>query len=382
MNEDLSSGESPEASVAEPTTTEPTQSPESSTEHTQQAEPTKPLTEREKIKEAVSSAFETHKDRLTDIKGEPKPTLGKPNRVVDPNAPKTPPVDPTTGRPVEKIAPPTSMGPLLRQKWDRVDNDLQKFISNREKEVQQTLTQTANVRKFFTDVQSIGNNYRDHIAKVYPNQGMLEAMNDLLHFSSQMHNGSGEQKAVFIDNLIRTFKPDLPTFVALSKKPWGPPQLNQPQQQVYTQADVDRMANERAYQMNVNASQAQVNNSVESFMKDPKNEFVQDLRPLMKRIVDAELVNGANVQEVLKNAYEFAKANHPEVRQILQERAAKAKTNAQNQPKARAAASTIKPSLSSGKSPNTTLKPGKNNSLKDATERAWEEVMARHGISQ
>jgi hypothetical protein len=102
------------------------------------------------------------------------------------------------------------------------------------------------------------------------------------------------------------------------------------------------------------------------------------VKVLMGKAIDAELVQGDTLPELFKNAYDLACQQHPEVKAALAARAQSATpvvpAQAQAQP---TPTRSVKPSLGNGKSGPTQIK---TTSTKDAASKAFDLVMAKHGM--
>lgn len=270
-------------------------------------------------------------------------------------------IDPVSGRVLEPIKAPTSWTPTMREKWGTIDPQVQKFINDRERSIQETLSKTADERKFATQVREVFQPY-DDLLKTYNVNG-VDLMRDLLSAQKTLAMGSPQEKAHLIHRLIVQSQPDAQTMAALFNGQIAPVAAPA-QKQVNVDEEVQRRLAERETQMAMEG----INSDIERF--GSQHEFFEDVRDMMGRIIEAGLVDGEDVNTLFKNAYDLACANHPEVKQIMSARqqatTAPAQTLAKPTP-------SVKPSLGAGQQ---SAKPSKKMTL----DEALQEAARRHGI--
>jgi hypothetical protein len=312
-------------------------------------EESKPLS----LHDAITKAFEKHTPEVstTDTPVVAAPT--EPDKAIDP----------ITGRTVEPIKPPVSLTPALREKWASVDPQFQKFWTDREKDMAQKLSSTADERK-------LAQEFKDVVAPYEPmfrqfNTTATEHVKELMTLSHTLNTGTPEIKARVLYNLINHFKPDPTTLQQLFAG--QPVQTQAAPPPVNVQAEVQRILDERT----AAEQKAQTDTAITTFANNPANEFYEDVRELMGKVINAGLVNGTSMDEVLKNAYDMACQQHPEVKQVLAGRA----TTTQAAATTATPVKSIKPSLGSGRS---AAKPAKSMSIDDAVKTA----MKQHGVLQ
>lgn len=278
--------------------------------------------------------------------------------------------DPITGQELQPIKAPVSWTPALREKWGSIDPQVQKFINDRERELQTTLSKTAEERKLASEIRSA----LEPMEPMFRQYGIsgVDHVRELLQHSRTLNSGTPQEKAALIYALTMQFQPDMQTLTALHT---GQMQVPQPQRQVDPQSEVERLWNQR---VEAQATQ-EINSEIAAFANDPAHEFFYDVKENMGRIIEAGLVDGNNFTEIFKNAYDLACSRHPEIQQILATRAQYQQAQAQTQPVPQAAPKPVvgaKPSLSSG----STNKPRRYKDLDAAVNAAAEEVFRKHGL--
>jgi hypothetical protein len=278
--------------------------------------------------------------------------------VVAPNSEPAKEVDPITGRELEPIRAPSTMTPGLREKWSSVPRDMQKFWVDRERDMQIKMQDTAEERKLANEFQKAVAPYeamfRQH------NTNAVAHTKELLNIDHQLRSGTPEQKAQTIHSLITHFQPDVQTLVGLAKG--TPMPAAQPAQPALNVQDVVRQefaAREEAKQV------ADAQREMAAFQADPKNEFFDDLKPIMLQAIQAGFIQDGPLNEVFRKAYDFAAEQHPEVKQILASRAAATPATLAVKP-----IQSVKPSLASGgRSMQSHSRP---KTLRDAVNMAYD----------
>lgn len=308
---------------------------------TEAVEPSEPKT----LRDAVSKAFEVNSEKEA------------PTPVTAPGDAKE--VDPISGREIEPIRAPSTMTPLLREKWGTVPREMQKFWVDRERDMQTKLQETSDERKLAKDFQTVASPYQDTFRKY--GFSAVEHAKDLFSMSHQLHSGTAEQKAQLIHELITQFRPDIGVLSHLASG--GQLQATQPTQAT---PSVDELVRQGIEARDTEIQAADASKALESFASDPRNEYLEDLKPIMKQAIDAGFIEGNNLPDILRNAYDFAADRHPEVKQIL---AGRATAMAVPVAKVNKPVKSVKPSLASGGRGGQTQPRPKN--LREAAELAW-----------
>lgn len=320
------------------------------------------------LRDVISESFDKMGgDPKTEVA--PKTALPKQDGVPEtaPVAATDKPVDPISGRVLEPIKAPAGMPPAIREKWGTLDRTVQQYWTDRERDIQQTLSKTDNERKLASEFKEIAAPYEPMLRQF--NLTAAQHAKELFNLSYTLNNGTPQTKAQVLYNLITHFKPDPATLQSLFAGQSVPQvaQTAQQQQPVNVQEEVKKALEARKQE----EERQSVESAVTSFANDPAHEFYADVAHLMGKIIDAELVSGKDYPELFKNAYSLACQQHPEIKQILDTRA---KTNPQvaqvstTSGQTAKAVPSVKPSLNGG---TRSKVPAKNMSVREAAEMAW-----------
>lgn len=304
------------------------------------------------LRDAVLKAFEK-------TAGDKEPS-NTPSQAAEPvKVEPTKEIDPITGRELEPIRAPSSMTPLLREKWGNVPREMQKFWVDRERDMQIRLQETADERKLAKEFSQVAAPYEAMFRQHGTNA--VAHTKELLNLDYQLRTGSAAQKAQIIHSLITHFQPDVQTLTQLA--------AGQPMQQAQTQQtpNVQELVRQELEAREAQRQEAEISRELQVFAADPKNEFLEELRPIMQKAIEAGFVTGDSITDLFRNAYDFAAKQHPEVSQVIASRAAAVSV----QPTAPIAkpVQSVKPSLASGGRGGQSQPRPK--SLREAVELSW-----------
>lgn len=301
------------------------------------------------VRDAVMKAFEKTSG--------PEPDTA----LAAPNAEPAKEIDPITGRELEPIRAPSTMTPVLREKWGTVPRDMQKFWVDRERDMQIKNQETADERKLAKEFQQVVAPYESTFRQF--NTNAVAHAKELFNLDHQLRNGNGAEKAQIIHSLIKHFGPDVQALVALAKgDPMPTAQQGQQAPNVQDAVRQEFAAREEAQQV------AEAEREMAAFKANPKNEFFDDLKPIMLRAIQGGFIPDGPISEVFRSAYDFAVTQHPEVKQILESRASSTPAHAATQTVK--PVQSVKPSLASGGGGGQTQPRPK--SLRDAVNMAYD----------
>lgn len=280
-----------------------------------------------------------------------------------PEAASAKPTDPITGREVEPVKAPASLTPALREKWQTIDPQYQKWMVDRERDISTRLSQTADDRKFAAEVKKIAEPYSDMLKGF--NQTATQHIDGLFKVSHLLATGNPQGKAQFIDSLIRLHLANTPDGMQwLSHFAQGGQPVAQPAPPA-PQPSVDDLVAQKLAEKEAAAEEAAIAAELETFATT--HEFYTDVRAQMGKIIETGLVDGKNNAELFQNAYDLACQQHPEIKAVLAQRS----TTPAPKPKA---VSSVKPSLGAGRS---TPAPARSMSIDDAVAAAF----SKHGMA-
>jgi len=167
---------------------------------------------------------------------------------------------------------------------------------------------------------------------------------ELLNLDYQLRTGSPADKAKIIHSLVTYFEPDMNTLAQLA--------AGMPVQQAQAQQapNVQELVRQELEARESARQEAEILHAFQAFTADPRNEFIEDLKPMMLKAMQSEMSEGGNSwEETFRNAYDFAAKHHPEVSKVLASRAAAAaQVSVQPTTPSAKPVQSVKPSLASG----------------------------------
>jgi hypothetical protein len=301
------------------------------------------------IADAIKKAMETTGDP------EPKKTaLPAQDGIVERVKEDGKEIDPISGRVLEPIKPPGSLTPALREKWKDVDPRFQKFFTDREREIANTMNETVEARRIANSFKDIATPYESMLRKF----GITAEQHtkELFNLSHGLNSGTPQERATIIYNLIQHFQPDAGTLEQLFNGQQPVQQVQQPAA-VDVEAEVQRILAERE----VETVNRQAENILTHFASKPGHEYFDDVKVTMGKIIDAGLVEGSG-EQLLENAYELACSRHPEISQLNRYRAVQQPVRS------------VKPSLGAGR-------PQPKQQREMSISEAVAQAMREHGMN-
>ena len=301
---------------------------------------------------------------LKEDKAAPKVDPLKP-QAEEAKLPEAPPIPPKKA--------PSSWSPAQREKWGKLDPDLQTQILKREREISTGFNEIHEVKKFRDNFL---NTINPHQA-VFASEGNdpLRTVSNLLQTASTLYHGSAIGKAQTVAAVIKNFGVDLRMLdeILAGQTPsdqGGGGQAFQPQQiQQLIQQGIQQALGPVFQHQQQREQQAEetIVNELTAFAEDSTNEFYEDVKMTMADILD--LAANRNEKMSLQTAYSRAILMHSDIADLVQERklreaAARSNTAAQN-------ARRVSRSISG--SPTPSVPGGQAASLRGAIEDAMEQ---------
>jgi hypothetical protein len=234
----------------------------------------------------------------------------------EPTADKTEKEEPTEDKTVvTKGLDPAGRGPnswkaSVREKFQSLPPDVRTEVLRRENEHQKLMTETTALRKFG---EEFTNAYRPYEAflnstGVHP----ITAFKDLMNTVYTLKTADQATKGQMIASIIKTHGVDL---TAIDNALAGQIEQVDPKtaaiQQELNQLKQWRAQEEQQRQMQTTYT---VEQQIQSFASDPKNEFFQDV------VGDMQILLGNGRASTLEEAYEMACRMNPEVYSVLKTR--------------------------------------------------------------
>lgn len=304
--------------------------------------------EKETRREMLSKAWDEHEKEDEPISGDhgavgkdiadpETPVIGKhesakPAENVD-DSPTKPEVDKKPEDPLKKEAEaakdlekrtpapvtdraPNSWKPAIREHWGKLPPEVRAEVNRRELEIQQTLSQTAQVRKFANDFAQTIQPY-SHLIRSQ-NSTPLQAVNNLMQTAAGLLQGNMEQRARIVSDIIANYGVDIKILdQVLSSGGYNPNQ--QAQVQAVPQwakplfgfmENVQTLQQQRQHQMQQEAEQA-----IQALEAKP---FFDDVREDMADLMEAAANRGRVLS--MEQAYEKAIALNPEIAKVIEQR--------------------------------------------------------------
>lgn len=243
---------------------------------------------------------------LADLKGETAEVETPVEKTVET------PVEVKTETPTEKTtevaAEPKSKAPQSwsateRAHWDKIPPEVQAVIARREEEAHRgitTLGQDAALGKKLKDV------INPYLPMIRAEGGTEEgAVRDLLQTAYILRTGSPAQKAQVMQHVAGLYGVDLS--VAAQGAPQVNPEVLQLRQEIAQLRGYVGQAEQQQHQQ----VQGQAQSIIDAFAADPKNEFYEQVKPLMAHLLVAG--QAKDMQE----AYDMACHANPDVRSTI-----------------------------------------------------------------
>lgn len=303
---------------------------------------------------------------LADLKGESTEVVEAPvEKPVEKTISETPTEKTATETQTAQTEAPKSKAPQSwsateRAHWDKIPAEVQAVIARREEEAHRGITTLGQDAAY-------GKQLKEVIAPYLPiirAEGGTEAgaVRDLLQTAYILRTGSPAQKAQVMQHVAGLYGVDL------SVAAQGAPQVNPEVQSLRQELAQLRGHLQGAEQQQHQQVQGQAQAIIDAFAADPKNEFYEQVKPLMAHLLVAG--QAKDMQE----AYEMACHANPDVRSTILTRSqadAEAKRAADAKAKAdakRKAAGSISGSPAGTVSATTTA--NQNLSLRDELRQA------------
>jgi hypothetical protein len=284
---------------------------------------------------------------------------------VAPEAPQKAAAEPAQGiQPGPKAEPkaapreraPASWRPDVREHWAQLPEPVRAEVARREQEVQRTLQETADARRFADQLNQVLRPYEMFIRA--ENSNPLQAIDNLMSTAARLRTGTAPELAQMVAGMVKqfgvgrfgqTFIEQLDQALA-GEVPRVDPQAAQLQQVVQQQlAPVQQFMSQfqQAQLAQQQAAAQQASGEVQQFLQQA--EFGEDVREDMADLMEVAQRRGREL--TLQDAYRQACLANPRVRSVLQ---ARVKTRSTQQlsgaaQRARAAAVSVSggPALSS-----------------------------------
>lgn len=255
-----------------------------------------------------------------------KPAVEKPSadsKTETTQGTKTTETAAATATETPKAKAPQSWSAGEKAHWDKIPAEVQAVIARREEEAHRGITQLGQDASFGKQLKEVISPYLPIIRA----EGGTEAgaVKDLLQTAYILRTASPEQKVGLFRQLAGQFGVDLA--VAAQGAPQVNPEVQQLRQKIAQLEGTFAGAQQQQHQQ----AQGQAQAIIDAFVADPKNEFYEQVKPLM-----AHLLIGGQAKD-MQEAYDMACHANPDVRStILTRQAADAEAKRAAEAKAKA----------------------------------------------
>lgn len=317
---------------------------------------------------AVSTGNEQKESKVDQTVESQDQTKTKPAETKEPLAP-----------PAQGAKAPVSWKPEVRETFAQLPAAAQQEILRREREIEGALRETADARKFTTEMNQVLDPYRHLIAA--EGGTYTTAVQSVMQSAALLRVGTPQQKAELVADMVTRFGIDLQILddvlsAKLQGQPSAAPQVDPNIQHLQQQIGpvIEFVNSLRSKQGEFQQNQQRtMQQQIDDFFNDPANEFANDVRDDMADLL--EVASRRGQQMTLQQAYERATMLHPTISQIVERRrlaAAAAQQNAAAQRAAQAGAS-----LPSGGAPQQSGNEHVGDDIRSALEAAMNRTAGR-----
>lgn len=257
--------------------------------------------------------------------------------------------------------PPNSWKAAAREQWKDLPKGVKDEVLRREEEIVRGLQGKNDAKKFKEEFDQTIRPFEQFIAA--DGHTPIESVKNLMQTAAGLRVGTPVQKAQIVAKVINDFGIDIQTLDTILS---GQPAPENDVRGVVRQELAPIIQNlEKQREDLRGTNEEKMQNEIDAFMRDPKNEFVNDVVEDMATILD---INAARGKELtLAEAYEQACRYNPEIQKVISMRSEKDRVKVKKK-----AAVSISGSPSGPKAPKTS-----NDTIRGAIENALESVSDR-----
>ncbi len=221
---------------------------------------------------------------------------------------------------------PASWRPDVREHWSRLPPEVRAEVARREREMQATLQDTAEARRFSEQLQNVIRPYEMFIKA--ENSNPLQAIDNLMSTAAKLRTGTAPELAQLVAGMVKqfgvgrfgqTFIEQLDSALA-GEVPRVDPVQSQVQQVLQQQlAPVTQFMSQfqQAQAAQQQRMQQEAVSEVQTFIE--RAEFGEDVREEMADLLEVAQRRGRELS--LADAYKQACLTNPRVRAVLEQRA-------------------------------------------------------------
>lgn len=269
--------------------------------------------EGKKVEQKIEKVDEKQKglDKSVDKGTQGKDTQGKkkPDGLVDPHEQERQ----ANQQPTDKA--PNSWKPAVREHWSKIPPEARAEISRREREIQQSLSQTDGIRRFSNDLANVIAPHQDLIRA----QGStpLHAIDNLMKTAASLSRGDTRHKAQTVAQIIQNYGVDIKTLdEILSQAPAqrqgqqnqneAPPAWARPMFQFMNEVQQTKQQRQQELQTNAQTAVEEAKSTLPYF---------EDLQDEVADVMEVNWKRGRHI--TVKQAYDVAVNNNPDIKKLI-----------------------------------------------------------------
>lgn len=280
------------------------------------------LAKESSMHDVLAEAFD---EQDTETPPAADPPSEEPTPVAEPtievSTPELEPIgDPPQDADVVEYKAPQSWGVSEREAWANIPAEIKAQIDKREKEIGHSLTTTGEARRFQDEFNQTVQAYEGFIKA--EGATPMQAVGNLLQTAATLQQGSQQQKASRIAELIKHYGVDIAALDSLlsGEMPQNDPNEHLIQLLNEKMAPINQFMQQQqfAQQQQVNDQQNNVKSELTAF--EAQHEFVPDVRMDMADLM--ELAGRRGDSLTLDQAYERALSMRPDIQKVIEQRKA------------------------------------------------------------
>ena len=266
---------------------------------------------------------------------------------------------------------PVSWKPAVREHWDKLPPEVQEEVTRRETEIQKGLQQASGAKRVAQEYMDVVRPYQ-HLIQAQ-NSTPAKSITNLMQTAAQLTMGSPSQKAQVIAEIIGNYAVDVEMLDSLLSGQEVSAEANPMLDQIDLRLKPinDFMNQFQGYrQQDDHEIVEQANSDLAMFQQEKGHDFYEDVREEMADIMELGAKHGRVV--TLQSAYDQACQNNPEVKKVVDHRAAKERAalpSGDELANKRKAASSV-----AGSSPTGTGVAKENESLRDTIAAGFQDT--------
>jgi hypothetical protein len=288
--------------------------------------------EADDLRATLEAAFEEHEAESvsTPLDSDPVPTPSS-EEIVAQDAPATSENDHLEGDfPTERLSTaPAGWKPAAREGWEALPEHVRQEVHRREQDIATGLQESADARKLEGRFNELINPYRP-LLQAEGVTDPLKLVEGTLGMINGMRNGSPQQKARFLAEMVSQYDVDLKVLdETLTAQIQGQAPADDPVARLVDErmAPVNALLETLQSRLDASGQQRQEKAAAEVDTFASTAEFLSDVRLDMADLLDMAASRGRTLS--IQDAYDIACRAHPEVSKVIAEREQRTQANAQ-----------------------------------------------------